>query len=68
MRSALLGKVAFWLIVIGVVALITPNPAWPEWFARMVLSSGIALGVTLIVVGVWERRRTRKGERKPSEE
>ena len=60
MRSLLLSKVSFWLIVIGAVALVTPNPAWPEWLARMVLSTGIALGVTHLGLGIWRRRR---GER-----
>jgi hypothetical protein len=57
LRSALIGKLAFWLIVIGVFALITPQPAWPEWLARMVLSTGIALGITTIGVGIWQNRK-----------
>jgi hypothetical protein len=56
LKTALLGKVAFWLIVIGGFALITPHPAWPEWLARMVLSSGIALGVTSLGVALWRRK------------
>ena len=57
MKSALLGKVAFWLVVIGVFAQITPQPAWPEWLGRMVLASGIALGVTTLGVAFWDRKR-----------
>ena len=57
MKSALLGKLAFWLIVIGTFALITPQPAWPEWLARMILSTGIALGITTILVAFWNRRK-----------
>ncbi|RDH81912.1 MAG: hypothetical protein DIZ78_15810 [endosymbiont of Escarpia spicata] len=56
LKSALLGKLSFWLIIIGVFALITPNPAWPEWLARMALSTGIALGLTTIGVGLWNNR------------
>ncbi|RLJ18559.1 hypothetical protein DJ031_11300 [bacterium endosymbiont of Escarpia laminata] len=56
LKSALLGKLSFWLIIIGVFALITPNPAWPEWLARMALSTGFALGLTTIGVGLWKRR------------
>jgi hypothetical protein len=57
LKSALLGKVSFWLVVIGVFALITPQPAWPEWLARMVLSAGVALGITTIGVSLWHRKR-----------
>lgn len=56
LRSALLGKLSFWLIVIGVMAQITPEPAWPEWLARMILSTGIALGITTIGIGLWNKR------------
>jgi hypothetical protein len=55
LKSALLGKAAFWLIVIGSLALLAPQPAWPEWLARMVLSAGIALGVTVFGVSVWRK-------------
>ncbi|MES9860929.1 MAG: hypothetical protein ABW157_01495 [Candidatus Thiodiazotropha sp. LLP2] len=55
LKTALLGKVAFWLVVIGFFALTTPQPAWPEWFARMVLSAGIALGIVAIGVQVWRK-------------
>jgi multisubunit Na+/H+ antiporter MnhC subunit len=57
LKSALLGKVSFWLVVIGVFALITPQPAWPEWLARMVLSAGVALGIITIGVSLWHRKR-----------
>lgn len=59
LKTALLGKVSFWLIVIGGFALISPHPAWPEWLARMVLSSGIALGITAIGVVIWRRKGDR---------
>lgn len=63
LKSALLGKLAFWLIVIGTIALITPQPAWPEWFARMVLSTGIALGITTILVGVWRKKKKQDNDK-----
>lgn len=56
-KTALLIKVSFWLVVIGLFALITPNPAWPEWLARMVLSTGIALAITSLLVKWWRSRR-----------
>ncbi len=62
MQSALLGKLAFWLIVIGTFALITPQPAWPEWLARMILSTGVALGVTTILLAIWKRKRNKNDE------
>ena len=58
-KSALLIKVSFWLIVIGAFALLTPNPAWPEWLARMALSTGIALAITTLVVRYRESRKKR---------
>lgn len=61
-KFALLGKVAFWLIVIGAFALITPQPAWPEWLGRMVLATGIALGLTTLGVAFWNRRRHKDRE------
>lgn len=57
MRNSLLIKIAFWLVVIGAFALVTPNPAWPEWLARMTLSTGIALGVTTLLVSWYKSRR-----------
>ena len=57
MRNSLLIKIAFWLVVIGLFALLTPNPAWPEWLARMTLSSGIALAITTLLVSWYKSRR-----------
>ena len=57
MRDALLAKLSFWLIVIGAFALLTPDPAWPEWLARMILSTGIALAITTLVVKYREARK-----------
>jgi len=60
MRSALLLKISFWLIVIGLFALVTPQPAWPEWLARMAISTGLALAITTLVVRYRELRRKRR--------
>ena len=57
MRALLLTKIAFWMVIIGIFALITPNPAWPEWLARMILSAGIALGITNFGVRWWRARK-----------
>jgi hypothetical protein len=59
MRDSLLLKLTFWLIVIGAFALLTPQPAWPEWLARMILSTGIALGITTLIVKYREARKKR---------
>ncbi|WP_456406638.1 hypothetical protein [Thiolapillus sp.] len=59
MRDALLLKLTFWLIVIGAFALLTPQPAWPEWLARMILSAGIALGITSLIVKYRKSRKNR---------
>ncbi len=59
MKTSLLVKVSFWLVVIGLFALLTPHPAWPEWLARMTLSTGIALGVTTLVVRYREMKKKR---------
>ncbi len=62
MRWLLLSKIAFWLIVIGTVALVTPNPAWPEWLARMVLATGVALGLTTLGVRFFKGRGSGPGK------
>lgn len=65
LKTALLGKLAFWLIVIGSFALITPQPAWPEWLARMVLSTGIALGLTTLLVSFWKKKKSGQEKDEP---
>lgn len=57
MQPALLLKIAFWMIVIGIAALLTPNPAWPEIAARFVLALGVALGVTALVLPLIKKRK-----------
>ncbi|MCG7929267.1 MAG: hypothetical protein N0E44_04360 [Candidatus Thiodiazotropha lotti] len=56
LKTALLTKIAFWLTVIGIFALIAPDPAWPEWLARMVLSTGIALGLVTLGLSLWKKK------------
>ena len=64
LHTGLLLKVAFWLVVIGLAALLTPNPAWPEYVARFVLSLGIALGVVALVLPFLKRgRKSPPGDR-----
>jgi multisubunit Na+/H+ antiporter MnhC subunit len=55
LKSALLTKLSFWLVIIGVFALIAPNPVWPEWLARMTLSAGVALGLVTVGVRLWKK-------------
>ena len=66
MQPGLLFKIAFWLVVIGLAALLAPNPAWPEWLARYTLSLGVALGVTGLALPYIKRRgkggKTPKGD------
>lgn len=59
MHSGLILKIAFWMILIGLAALLAPNPAWPETVARFVLSLGIALGVTGLILPVLKRNRNK---------
>jgi len=58
MRTALLLKISVWLVIIGTAALLAPNPAWPEWASRMVLSTGIALALTIYINRLWKRRNS----------
>jgi len=60
--SGLMFKVAFWLILLGILALMAPNPAWPEWLARMVLSTGIALVVTGFIAPRLKRHKKKGSE------
>ncbi len=57
MRGPILIKISFWLLLIGIVALFAPNPAWPEWLARMVLSTGIALALTTFGMTMFGRNK-----------
>jgi len=57
-------KLSFWLVVIGIFALVTPQPAWPEWLARMTLSTGIALAITTVIVKYRERKKKEEDEAK----
>jgi len=52
-----LPKIAFWMVVIGAFALLTPNPAWPAWAAKSLIGAGIATGVLGIAFGARKARR-----------
>lgn len=67
MRWIVLPKIAFWLVVIGVLALIAPDPAWPEWLAQMAIATGVALGITTFGVRLYELRKSSMGPRGGSE-
>jgi len=55
MSARLTIKIAFWMTIIGLAALLAPNPAWPPDVARFVLSLGIALGVTGLLLPFLKR-------------
>jgi membrane protein implicated in regulation of membrane protease activity len=59
MHIGLAIKVAFWLVIVGLAALLAPNPAWPEWVARIVLSLGVAIVVTAFVVPLIRNRKNK---------
>ena len=67
MKTPLLLKIAFWMTVVGLAALLAPNPAWHPDTARFVMSLGIALGITTLLVPFIKRRKpdSRDGQRKP---
>ncbi len=57
MRWLLLPKIALWLVIIALFALLAPTPAWPRWLAQMVLATGVALGLTSFGVRLWNLRK-----------
>ena len=59
MNIGLAIKVAFWLVLVGMAALLAPNPAWPEWLARMILALGVAVLVTAFVVPLIRNRKNK---------
>ena len=63
MNSALLLKIAFWMVLVGVAALLAPNPAWPEWVARMVISTGVGLAVAGLAAPAVKRWKQSRRER-----
>ena len=67
-RWVILPKIAFWLIALGSLALIAPNPAWPKWLAQMALATGIALGITTLGVRRYESRRSARDSQGGSKE
>jgi len=63
MNSALLLKIAFWMVLVGTAALLAPNPAWPEWVARMVISAGVGLAVAGLAAPAVKRWKQSRRER-----
>lgn len=60
MNRGVLFKAAFWLVLVGIAALVAPNPVWPEWLARMSISTGIGLvvaGLAAPAVKRWQANR-----------
>jgi hypothetical protein len=59
MRGALLLKIALWMILVGAVAQLTPNPAWPQALAETVFWLGVTLALGTLLVGAWRADRAR---------
>jgi len=64
MHAILLLKIAFWMIIIGGLAQLTPNPAWPEWMSKGIMWTGGGIGLGYLLIKAWqidsEQRRHRK--------
>jgi hypothetical protein len=56
MHRLLLAKLSFWLIIIGVFALIAPNPAWPPLLAKVVLGAGVLLAAGALIAAALKGR------------
>lgn len=56
MHRLLLAKLSFWLIIIGIFALIAPNPAWPPLLAKIVLGAGLLLAAGALIAGALRGR------------
>jgi hypothetical protein len=56
MHRLLLAKLSFWLIIIGVFALIAPNPAWPPLLAKVVLGAGLLLAAGALIAAALKGR------------
>ncbi len=53
-----MNRIAVWLIIIGVVSLLVPNPAWPRFVGSGIVVAGIVFGVIALV----KRSREKKAE------
>jgi len=64
MHGILLLKIAFWMIIIGALAQLTPNPAWPEWMSKGMMWTGGGIGLGYLLIKAWQidskQRRHRK--------
>ncbi|MCU0935958.1 MAG: hypothetical protein MUF66_07770 [Gammaproteobacteria bacterium] len=59
MKTGMLLKLSFWLMVVGAVALVTPNPAWPAWAGwSAVIGGAVVIPLGLLYGG---RRASRGG-------
>jgi hypothetical protein len=56
MHRLLLAKLSFWLIIIGIFALIAPHPAWPPLLAKVVLGAGLLVAAGALIAGVLKGR------------
>ena len=63
MRAALAWKVALWTTLIGALAQLAPNPAWPVWLAQTVFWSGVGLIFVLLLRTAWQADQARKQRR-----
>jgi hypothetical protein len=66
MHAALLLKIALWMTLIGAVAQLTPNPAWPSWLAQAVFWTGVGLTFVLLLRAAWRADQARKQGRNKS--
>lgn len=64
MYKAALIKLAFWMTLVGGVAQLTPNPAWPQWLAEGVMWSGIGIGLGMLLYRAWQLDRERNRRRR----
>jgi hypothetical protein len=52
------------MIIIGGLAQLTPNPAWPEWMSKGVMWTGVGIGLGYLLIKAWQidskQRRHRK--------
>jgi hypothetical protein len=50
-KRVVMAKVSFWLVVIGALVLVLPNPAWPRWAGWAALVVGAILGPAALLAG-----------------
>lgn len=52
LKHLLLMKAAFWMLIIGAVVLLLPQPAWPRWAGWLALGAGLALVAGSVTLGI----------------